>query len=148
MSTYSNGRVVNVATPGRRLRRILLYGEIIIFLGCLYGVLVKTTGLALPCIFRLLTGFQCPGCGVTRMCVALLQLDLNAAYKAHPMLLVQLPFLILIAVRNIIAYIKSGVCSVSKFETCCLYICIGLLVVFTIVRNIPVILQILSIGTI
>ena len=39
--------------------------------GLLYGIFVSYTGLAIPCLFRKVTGLLCPGCGVTGMCVAL-----------------------------------------------------------------------------
>ena len=41
---------------------------------------------AVPCMFRTLTGFKCPGCGITHMLVAELQLDFAQAYTANPAL--------------------------------------------------------------
>ena len=43
--------------------------------GLLYGIFVSYTGLAIPCLFRKVTGLLCPGCGVTGMCVALVHLN-------------------------------------------------------------------------
>ena len=39
----------------------------------------------LPCVFRLLTGIICPGCGMTRAWQAVLRLELKTAFAAHPM---------------------------------------------------------------
>src|SRR4249919_3185364 len=39
------------------------------------------------CPFRLLTGWQCPGCGSTRACYQLLHLHPLAAFKLNPLLL-------------------------------------------------------------
>lgn len=119
----------------RRLWRVILYGVAILGIGLLYGVFVKVTGMAIPCVFYRVTGWKCPGCGVTRMCVALLQFKWSEAWNYHPMLLIQLPFLGLIALRNIVAYIKNGVCRVSRFETVVIYIGIVLLIGFTVFRN-------------
>ncbi len=46
------------------------------------------TGLGLPCVFRSLTGWDCPLCGGTRAGAALLTGDLAAAWHANPLLLV------------------------------------------------------------
>lgn len=37
------------------------------------------------CPFRNLTGFPCPGCGMTRAWFAFLRLDILAAFRYHPM---------------------------------------------------------------
>ncbi len=38
----------------------------------------------LPCPFHLLTGSPCPGCGMTRACLALCEGDPAAAWRYHP----------------------------------------------------------------
>lgn len=37
-----------------------------------------------PCLFRALTGFYCPGCGMTRALHALLHLDIATAFRMNP----------------------------------------------------------------
>ena len=118
-----------------RLWRVISYSVIILIVGLLYGLFVKKTGIAVPCMFYRLTGWKCPGCGVTRMCVALLQLRWRDAFWFHPMLFVQLPVLGLIAIRNVVTYVKNGVSRVTRPETAVIYICIVLLVIFTVFRN-------------
>ena len=46
------------------------------------------------CPFRLLTGWQCPGCGSTRACYQLLHLHPVAAFKLNPLMVMTLPFII------------------------------------------------------
>ena len=46
------------------------------------------------CPFRLVTGFQCPGCGSTRAFYQLLPLHPVAAFKFNPLIMLTLPFLI------------------------------------------------------
>lgn len=43
------------------------------------------------CFFRMLTGWECPGCGSQRMLHALLHGEMGAAWKANPFLLCALP---------------------------------------------------------
>ncbi|MBR6728572.1 MAG: DUF2752 domain-containing protein [Clostridia bacterium] len=38
-----------------------------------------------PCIYIFLTGFPCPGCGMTRACLAALRLDFKTAFSHHMM---------------------------------------------------------------
>ena len=57
-----------------------------ILLFALYGcLLVAWMWLELPCVIRFLTGWICPGCGMSRAWLALLHLDLAAAFYYHPM---------------------------------------------------------------
>ena len=41
--------------------------------------------LGISCVCLRLTGFPCPGCGMTRAVLAALRLDFSAAFAAHPM---------------------------------------------------------------
>lgn len=134
--SIDSSKVLETASAQGRMIKVLVCGVGLFLAGVLYGLFVKITGMAIPCIFHLITGLKCPGCGVTRMCVALLQLDVRGAFSSHPMLLLQLPFLLFILLRNVLTYIKCGVCRVSRKETIVIYICIALLIGFTVLRNI------------
>ncbi len=46
------------------------------------------------CPFRLLTGWQCPGCGSTRAFYQLLHLHPIAAFKFNPLMVLTLPFIV------------------------------------------------------
>lgn len=125
----------HLAAMKKRLMRLLILILLVGLSGVSYGLFVKITGIAVPCVFRLVTGLQCPGCGVTHMCMALLQLDIQEAYNSHPMLFIQLPILAVIAVKNAIVYIRQGSYRLSKAETVVIYVCIALLLIFTVYRN-------------
>jgi hypothetical protein len=66
------------------------------YLGCFFGyglglsALYATTGAGVPCLFRALTGWQCPFCGGTRMGASLLHGDVAAAFRYNPLALVGL----------------------------------------------------------
>jgi len=45
------------------------------------------------CVFKLATGLDCPGCGMTRALAALLHGDLDSAVHLHPLVVVVFPIL-------------------------------------------------------
>lgn len=61
--------------------------------GVAYIVWLRVTGLGIPCIFRKITGWLCPGCGITTLFLCLTRLDIGGAFAANPFLFVTLPFL-------------------------------------------------------
>jgi hypothetical protein len=61
------------------------------------SVLYASTGVGLPCPFRMITGWNCPLCGGTRMGDALLHLEVGAAFAYNPVALVGLAVLATLA---------------------------------------------------
>lgn len=45
-------------------------------------------GIYIPCLFRKFTGFYCPGCGITRMFLSILQLDFYQAFRYNPLVFI------------------------------------------------------------
>ena len=86
---------VAVSTDVRSFRARLAAGYVGAFFagGLALSALYATTGLGLPCPFRLLTGWDCPLCGGTRMGDALLHRDVPAAFGFNPLALVGLVIL-------------------------------------------------------
>ena len=100
-----------------------------------YALWVRLTGLAIPCLFRAVTGFLCPGCGVTRLCLALLRGDWAAAWNANPVLLLLLPVLAVLAVRLGVRYVREGRAAGSRWENALMWAVAALLVAWGFVRN-------------
>ena len=72
------GREESNAVSARR-RRFLREGLRILGIGTAYFFWVCLTGVGIPCPFRLLTGYLCPGCDHA-LFVALLQFHFADAY--------------------------------------------------------------------
>ena len=85
----------------KRLFRLLLGCGIALAAGLLYAHLVRVTGFGIPCIFHTITGLDCPSCGVTRMCMALLRLDFAAAFRYNAAILVLSPLGIAVAAAGV-----------------------------------------------
>ena len=75
---------------------------LIIFLGLTaYCVIAIITGM--PCLIKGITGISCPGCGMTRSVISLVQLDIASAWQYHPMvfyLLIALPVMVILYLRD------------------------------------------------
>lgn len=54
-------------------------------IGALFVAWLALYLLDIGCVFRLMTGIPCPGCGMTRAWLAALRLDFSAAFAYHPL---------------------------------------------------------------
>lgn len=125
-----------------RLKRLLLRAGLILGIGLAYAVFVRLSGLSIPCPFHAVTGLLCPGCGVTRMCLALLRLDFAAAWEANPVLLLLLPVLAALLLRQAVRYVKTGRSTLSRGESALVWGMAAVLLLWGIARNLaPLILS-------
>lgn len=120
-----------------RKRRLFVRCGELLGLGLVYALWVRLTGLAIPCVFHTVTGLLCPGCGVTRMCLALLRLDLAEAWEANTVLLLMLPVLTVLGIRMAVRYIRVGSTVGPKWEDAVIWVMIALLIIWGVVRNLP-----------
>lgn len=74
-----------------RLRGLLLRLGAVLALGLGYAWGMSRLGTGLPCPFHRVTGLLCPGCGVSRLCLALLRGDWAGAWAANPAICLLLP---------------------------------------------------------
>ncbi len=101
-----------------------------------YILIVKRLGFGIPCLFHRITGFKCPGCGITTLCTCLLRLDIRGAYNANPFVFVTLPFIgteLIFAEICLLTKKKN-----PKFNELLLTIYAVLLCIWGIVRNLGV----------
>ena len=119
----------------RRLSRLLGGAGLLLAAGLAYALWVRATGLALPCPFRAATGLLCPGCGVTRLCLALLRGDWAGAWRANPALLPMLPILAALAVRLSVRYVREGSAVLTRRENALVWVLAALLAAWGILRN-------------
>lgn len=120
-----------------RIKKVAAAAVILIAVGVLYVIINRLTGFAIPCPFHLVTGLNCPGCGVSRMFISLLQLDFKSAFKYNAALTVTLPLILYLLISLIIKYIRRGSVKPNKFQNILIYFLIGFFLVFGILRNIP-----------
>lgn len=119
-------------------RKIIFQRLILAFaLGIAYYVWIKLTNLSIPCPLRLISGDRilCPSCGVTTMCVNIIEGNFKAAFEANPCIFILTPlWLVFIGVRLIF---QPKACSDGKpLNQIIYYILAGVLVIFGVLRNI------------
>ena len=100
-----------------------------------YYVLNKYLNISIPCLVHEITGFFCPGCGITRMFFSLLELNFYQAFRFNPLVF------ILITLGVIYWLIKL---LIKKFLNISIvipnnvyYILLIIVIIFGILRNIP-----------
>ncbi|MDE6812020.1 MAG: DUF2752 domain-containing protein [Muribaculaceae bacterium] len=78
----------------RRVRRLSVIAGVCALMAGFYFVVDPMSAWWAPkCIFRMLTGLECPGCGSQRVAHALLHGDLKGAWVANPLVVVLLPMI-------------------------------------------------------
>lgn len=103
---------------------------IIIFLLCIFiaGIIYLKK---VPCIFHKLTNLYCPGCGITRMIEALINLNVYQAIRYNPLVFI---LLILGVIYIIVCIFKKSFIKISANK---LVMLVGVIFLFWILRNIP-----------
>ena len=89
----------------KRIVNIVLILIICLFVFIGYFYLNNKYGFSINCVFHSLTGFYCPGCGITRCLFALLKLDFYEAFMYNQLVFILLPFLVALIVYRIYLYV-------------------------------------------
>ncbi|MGN0558194.1 MAG: DUF2752 domain-containing protein [Acutalibacteraceae bacterium] len=105
-------------------------------MGAAYA-LFCTYVFAVPCVFHTVTGLNCPGCGISRMCLSLLHGDVLSAIRYNLAVFVLSPLFLVLIVSQSVYYVKYGTKRLRIWQNIILYVCIVVLVFFGILRNIP-----------
>ena len=118
-----------------RLRRIAAKAALVCGIGLAYACFVSITGWGIPCLFHTLTGLYCPGCGITRMFLALLRLDFLTAARHNLFVLCLLPAGAVLLVCKTRQYVKTGRTDMGLAEKVGYIVVFALCIVFTLLRN-------------
>lgn len=100
-----------------------------------YYSLLTFFNVGIPCLFHKITGLLCPGCGITRMILAILHLDFKSAFQYNTVIFVFSPVIIYFIIRLYISWLKSESYKLSLLENIVVYIMLIVLLIFGIIRN-------------
>ncbi len=96
-------------------------------------------GIGIPCPIHFITGFQCPGCGNTRMAAALLRGHFREAFLYNPLSFVLLPLFFFIFAGGTAAYIRTGHFRVPVSSRI-LWGIAAAYILFAVCRNLPLLM--------
>ena len=123
-------------TPAQRRKRAVLVTVLFLFLGIAYAVFVHFTHLSIPCLFRLVTGLRCPGCGMTSAMMALLHGDPLRGLRYNYFFVPIWSILAVIYLHTVFDYIRTGRHSLTTGNEILNWAFFGSLLVWGVVRNI------------
>lgn len=120
----------------QRIRKVLcIAGVLAAILGGYYLCLHFNSPFKIPCMFYEITGLQCPGCGVSRMLIAISHGEFARAFSYNQVLFVLLPVLAADLFWCIYLYIRYGRVK-SRIHSAGAWVILVILLIFGIVRNI------------
>jgi hypothetical protein len=126
------------AIMNRRLSVAVVWFFLLLLSLYLYIFEPGKTGFFLLCPFRMLTGFQCPGCGSTRALHQLMHGHLLNAFTLNPLFVISLPFLLLVLVRHTAYVMRGEVPPGNVLPPSVIYAIFFIALSFWIIRNTPI----------
>lgn len=113
---------------------------ILIFIGgILYGYYFLNLyyDISIPCLFYKITGYYCPGCGITRCLFAIMEGNFYEAFCYNRLVFIMIPFLVTYILYNIYLYVFDKKDYFINRIPNWVWICLLVIVIcFGVVRNI------------
>ena len=120
----------------KRAKRFLREIGWILVMGTAYAIWFSFTGIGIPCPIRAVTGYRCPGCGITHCAVNLLHGRVREAFEANQFVFILAPFGLIYGIWRAVRYIRDGSEEISIPETIVFAILFILAIAFAFYRNI------------
>ena len=124
-------------TMDSKQRLVNLIKEVAFVAGILAAnaIIYAITGYGIPCVFRLVTGLKCPGCGLTHAYLELFKGNIHGAIRQNVLSITLMPVLFLYLLIKAIIFVKTGSRRTSIPEYIFYTICLITLMLFFIYRN-------------
>jgi len=91
------------------------------------------------CLFNRLTGFLCPGCGMTRATHATLHGNLAAAFRFNPLGMILFPIALVGVTLDLVAWVRGKPLPVTlRLGGVWPWVIVAAILTFWVLRNIPV----------
>ena len=101
----------------------------------IYFILSELLDVGIPCLCYEITGYYCPGCGITRLLFSLLKLDFYQAFRYNPLIFI---LIIITGIYWLVKFILKKFMNISiEIPNYVYYILLIIVIIFGILRNIP-----------
>ena len=120
----------------QRLVKVICMGIIIFAIGICYAIWCSYSDIHIPCMFHKITALWCPGCGTTRMCMSLLQLDFEKAFYYNKAIFILIPYFVWLVSKYTWLYIVYGNSKIVKKDNIGISVAITILIGYMFIRNI------------
>jgi hypothetical protein len=120
----------------KRILKTVKPAAVVLAIGFIYIILHYTTGFSISCPLHSFTGFNCPGCGLSRMILNILKLNFSDAFRCNPVIFCLLPVFGVFLALHLYKYIRYGDSSFKKWENVVFCSIAAVLVIFGVVRNV------------
>ena len=101
----------------------------------IYFILSELLDVGIPCLFYEITGYYCPGCGITRLLFSFLKLDFYQAFRYNPLIFI---LIIITVIYWLVKFILKKFMNISiEIPNYVYYILLVIVIIFGILRNIP-----------
>lgn len=107
----------------------------VMLLGVFYANTTPESGLYPRCVFKMLTGLSCPGCGSQRAIHSMLGGDFEAAFRHNALFVVELPLIALLLSARLLGSRAPKLNRLLSARFFILFI-LATIIIWTIVRNI------------
>lgn len=108
-----------------------IVGFIVFILIALIMFLHEKFNLGIPCVFHIITGLYCPGCGLTRAVFSILHLEFYKAFRYNMLIVVLMPITLPYLFYK---FVLNGNKKIPNFIW---YFLVVITVAFGVLRNIP-----------
>lgn len=82
-----------------------IYSLVLGYLGIAIGLYLFTDiHILIPCLWKSISGSDCPGCGLTRAFIALLRMEWQEAWLENPLIYMLVPLLTVLILRDFIRF--------------------------------------------
>ncbi len=120
----------------KRINNVLKANLVLLLILLGYYFINKYTGFYVPCIIYEITGFKCPGCGITHLVFDLLNFKIVDAFNDNPLVFIYSPFIISYYIYMIYLYIYDKKDKVLvKIPNYVWGIIIAITIIYGVVRN-------------
>ena len=103
-------------------------------LACI-ATLVITGHVALLCVIKTITGYYCPGCGVTRAIVSLFNGQLYQAFRYNSIIFIDIPIILFLEI--FVKLFGKNNEKIKRVSNIILIILVILTIMYGVLRNIP-----------